>query len=350
MSNVIILGDTHLGARNGSAHFSDYFNRFFNEVLYPYCLKNNVKHILQLGDLFDNRTNLVYKSLYRSKDIWFKKMGDLGITFHVLLGNHDICYRHTLQINSPSLLLGEYDHIKIYDKPTELELDGIKFDILPWICDENEKEIKEFISRKNKGSVCLGHLELSGFQMYKGIEAHGGESRILFDHYPLVFSGHYHTRSEKGNIIYTGTPYEITWSDYSDPKGFYSFDTITRKYSFIQNPNTMFEKIYYNNGSKVDISKLQGKIVKILVGEKKDAVAYERWLDSIRLVQPYELSIIEADSSQMESQLDDSIEIEDTPSIIKNYIEGIDTSVQKDDLNKYMQTLYFEALTVDDTL
>jgi hypothetical protein len=298
----------------------------------------------------DNRTNLAYKAFSKCRDVWFNDMGNHGISMHVLLGNHDIAYRHTLEINSPELLLGEYKHITVVNKPTQIELGGTKIDIVPWICDENEEQIKEFVKRKDRGSILLGHLELAGFAMYKGIESHGGMSGSIFDGYNLVFSGHYHTRSEKGNIVYTGIPYEITWADYADPKGFFVYDTDKNTYEFVRNPLTMFEKIHYNNGSKVDISKLAGKIVKIIVGEKKDAVLYERWLDSIRLVSPYELTTIENDIVSLDGELDDSIQIEDTPTLVKSYIDKIDTSVSKEDLNKYMQALYFEALTTNDTL
>lgn len=347
---IIILGDTHLGARGASNHFSEYFNRFFNEVLYPYCETNNVTRILQLGDLFDSRVNLTYKAFHKCRPIWFKKMGDLGIKMDVLLGNHDIAYRHSLEINSPELLLGEYDHINIINKPSQIEIDGLKIDIIPWMCDENETEIKEFVKRKDRGSILLGHLELSGFPLMKGMEAHGGMSSSIFDGYNLVFSGHYHTHSEKGNIVYTGIPYEITWSDHADPKGFFVYDTEKNTYEFVRNPLTMFEKVYYSNGCKTDIQSLKGKIVKVIVNEKKDPVLYERWLDSVRLVSPYELTTIENDITTTGGELDDSIQIEDTATLIGSYIDQIDTSVSKDDLNKYMQHLYFEALTADDTI
>lgn len=277
-------------------------------------------------------------------------MGDLGISMYLLLGNHDIAYRHSLTVNSPELLLGEYPHVHIIKSPTQVQLGNTKFDIIPWMCDENEEQIKEFVKRKDRGSVLCGHLELANFPMYKGIEAHGGMSSSIFDGYNLVFSGHYHTRSEKGNIVYTGVPYEMTWSDYADPKGFVVYDTVKHTYEFVRNPKTMFTKVYYNNGSTTDIKTLTGKIVKIIVNEKKDAVVYERWLDSIRLVSPYELSVIENATQVLDGDLDDNIKLEDTASLIKNYIDQIDTSVDKDELSKYMSALYFEALTTSDTL
>lgn len=350
-SKIIILGDLHCCARGGSSLFSDYFNRFFNEVLYPYCQANNIEQILQLGDLIDNRTSLQYKQFHASKDIWFKKMGDLGIKMTVLLGNHDICYKHSLSINSPELLLGEYDHIQVIKEPTQLKLGKTTFDIVPWICDENRKDIESFISRKDRGSVLLGHLELSNFPMSKGDQPHkGGDDPDLFDGYGLVFQGHFHTRSSKGNIIYTGIPYEITWADYADPKGFYVYDTETGAYEFVRNELTIFEKLYYKDGCSTDIKGLRGKIVRVMVIDKGDPVKYDRWLDSVRLIEPHELKIVDGEISVSDAELDGDLEITDTRQIIKNYIDKLETTVQVDDLNSYMQNLYNEALTVDDTL
>ena len=349
---VAIVGDTHLGARNSSTRFQNYFNSFFNDVLYPYCETNDIKHVLQLGDCFDNRTNLQFKAFHAQKDIWFKKMGDLGIKMTILLGNHDICYRHSLCINSPELLLGEYDHIQVINKPTQIKIGNTSFDIIPWMCDENTEEIAKFVSRKDRGSVLLSHLELSGFPMSKGDQPHSGPNKgTMFDGYGIVFTGHFHTRSSKGNITYTGTPYEITWVDYADPKGFYVYDTITGNYELVRNPLTIFEKVYYKSGSTFDIKTLRGKIVKIIVSEKGDPILYERWLDSVRLVEPHELKIIDGEINLIDDDtIDGSVEITDTRTIIKNYIDKLDTAVSVDDLNNYMQNLYNEALTIDDTL
>ena len=71
MTKVCVIGDLHLGARNGSNHFSDHFNKFFQEVFFPYMKKNKIKHVIQLGDAFDNRTSLSYKAFHRCRDVWF---------------------------------------------------------------------------------------------------------------------------------------------------------------------------------------------------------------------------------------------------------------------------------------
>ncbi len=347
---LIILGDLHLGARNGSNHFSAYFNRFFTNLLYPYMKKNGIKKIIQLGDLFDNRTNLIYKAFHMNRDVWFKQMGEHGFSMDMLLGNHDIAYKHTLEINSPELLLGEYSHINVISKPEKLTYDGVDIDFIPWICDENKEACLEFMKRPDRAEFCFGHFEISGFQMQRGVDSHGGLASNIFDGYAQVVSGHYHTRSTKGNIVYTGIPYEITWSDYADPKGFYVLDTKTKKLSFVRNPATMFEKVIYKSGSTINIPSLAGKIVKVIVQEKKDPVAFERFMDSVRLVSPYDINVIEGQEHTSSGALDEDLNVEDTPGIIKNYIDGLETTVDKDNLNSYMMGLYNEAITLDDRL
>jgi Calcineurin-like phosphoesterase len=344
MSKCILLGDTHLGARNASSRFSNLFNKFFECVLYPYMERNGITKIYQLGDLFDNRTNISLKALHNSKEFWFEPLKSLNAEMHVLLGNHDIYHKNTLEINSPNLLLGEYSsNVIIYNEPTTID----EFDIIPWICSENQEQIVDFINRKDKPRFCLGHFEISGFSMYRGGEAQShGLATSLFDDYEMVFSGHYHHRSTNGNITYVGTPYEITWSDYADPKGFHVLDTETGKIEFIENPYTIFRRVQYNNGWGGNLNDLKDCIVKVIVQEKQDLYKYDRFIDSIKLVGVHDLAIIENLDEFRDGDVEESIDLEDSVAIIDNYIDGITTNVDKDKIKSYMRTIYNEALTI----
>jgi hypothetical protein len=42
------------------------------------------------------------------------------------------------------------------------------------------------------------------------------------------------------NISYLGTPYEITFADVNEKKGFHVFDTETRVMEFVPNENKLF--------------------------------------------------------------------------------------------------------------
>lgn len=344
MSKVILLGDTHLSARSGSGKFSRFFNKFFSGVLYPYVKEHDIKEIFQLGDLFDNRVALSLKAYHACKDSWFKPLQELDCKMYVLLGNHDIVHKNTLEINSPQLLLGEYSNINVIREPVRIG----DFDIIPWICSENEDHIfNEFITRKDRGRYCLGHFEFSGFSMYRGGEAMThGYSSSSFEHYEMVFSGHYHHKSQKGNILYVGTPYEITWSDYADPKGFHVLDTDTGKLEFIENPYTMFARVVYNNGWSGDIQSLREKFVKIVVQEKTELYLFDRFVDSVKLVNPHDLVIVENLDEFKDGEVDENISLEDSSAIINNYIDGITTDLDKNKIKSYMQSLYNEAQTL----
>jgi len=142
---VCILGDTHFGMRGDSLEFHEHYRKFYETVFFPFLEKHNIKVIYQLGDLFDRRKFVNYNTLHLVRDYFFNKAKQLGIEVHTLIGNHDIYYKNTLDVNSPILLLSEYGNLTAYQKPQTIEIDGIPVDIIPWICDENEEEIMKFI-------------------------------------------------------------------------------------------------------------------------------------------------------------------------------------------------------------
>ena len=348
---IAILGDTHLGARNASGHFSKFFNKFFADIFYPYLIENNIKEVIQLGDLFDNRTQLSIKAYHACKDTWFQPLVDNGITMHTLLGNHDIFYKSSLKVNSPELLLSkEYQgNVIVYNKPSILELGGTQFAMIPWICDENKEEIFNFFGNPHINSVDIvcGHFEIDGFEMMRGVPGHGGLPRTLFEQFELTLSGHYHTKSydEYHRIQYVGTPYEITFADMHDPRGFHVFDTETRVLEFIQNPYTMFDRIVYNEGWSGDVESLKDKAVKLVVEKKTDLYKFDRFVDSVKLANVYDLNIIENFDDLKSVDIDSSIKVKNSQTIINHYIDALETSVDKERLKEFMNGLYVESIT-----
>jgi DNA repair exonuclease SbcCD nuclease subunit len=347
---IAILGDTHLGARNASGHYSKFFNKFFTEVFYPYLVEHGVKEIIQLGDLFDNRTSLSIKAYHACKSAWFQPLKDHNIHMTTLLGNHDIFYKSSLKVNSPELLLANEfkDNITIINEATIKEYDDTQFALIPWICDENKEAIFNFFSNPHVGSVDIvcGHFEIDGFEMMRGVPGHGGLPRSLFENFEMTLSGHYHTRSydEYHRIRYVGTPYEITFADMHDPRGFHIFDTETRELTFIQNPNTMFDRIVYNEGWGGDITTLKDKAIKLVVEKKTDLYNFDRFVDSVKLQGPYDLNIIENFQNLHGVEVDGEIHVENAKQIINQYIDALETSVDKERLKDYMSGLYTEAL------
>lgn len=344
---ICLLGDTHFGVRNDSRAFHQYYEKFYSEIFFPYLEEHNIDTVIQLGDLFDRRKYINFLSLAESRRYFFDELAKRNIKLIALIGNHDIFWKESLSVNSPRLLLKDYTNITLVENPTAMMFDTMKIDIIPWICKENEKEIASFITESN-ADYCLGHFELSGFQMMKGIESHDGMDRSLLSSYNHVFSGHYHTKSTQDNITYLGTPYELAWNDEGDVKGFYVLDTDKPEdVQFVVNTNQMFVKYYYDDEKEdprsIDTSYFASKYVKLVVVNKKDFLKFDKFIESIYNKSPIELKIIE-DFSEFEADaLDESIDLEDTMTLLSEYVDNIETDVDKEKLKTLLKTLYVEA-------
>lgn len=336
-----------MGARNSAPEFTRYFNSFFNDLLYPYMQERGIDTIVQLGDLFDDRNSLSLAGYEGSKSVWFDQLVDNDFMMITLLGNHDIRYRNTVRVNSQSLFLrAEYpNNIHIVDHPETFTFDNVDMDIIPWICQGNQDMVSEKI-RTSNSSFLAGHLELVGFELFRGMTAKHGQAASVFDRYEMVFSGHYHTSSRRGNILYTGTPYEMTWSDYGDPKGFWVLDTITKELEFVQNPDRMHHRLVYDNGCGViDVA---GKIVKVSVKNKDDKLAYERFIKSIKEQNPFKLTIV--DSTQV---VNETVHTEvtglDNKTFMRQFVESrVDNIPQRSKVLDYLTELEYNTMLTDD--
>lgn len=351
---IAILGDTHIGARNDSQAFVDFFERFYETQFFPYLRENNITHVIQLGDLFDRRKYINFVTLYRAKEYFFDKLAQYGITMDVFVGNHDTSYKNTNKVNSPELLLREYTNINALSSPETKNYDGLDIALLPWMCSDNYNESMEFI-HNTKSQVLFGHLELAGFAMYRGSLNDHGMDRKIFDKFDIVISGHYHHRSSQGNIHYLGTPYEMTWSDFDDSKGFHIFDTETREFEFIRNRSVMFSKILYDDSSKtldeildIDVEYYKGKYVKVIVKEKENPYWFDLFIDLLEKSGLVDLQVLDDHLNlNLEEDRDIVNEAEDTLTILSKVVNQLEDTIDKKNLDLFLRNLYNEALQVE---
>lgn len=341
---IALITDTHFGARGDSNAFDLNFRKFYEEVFFPELIKRNIKCIIHLGDCFDRRKYINFNSLKTCREYFFDKAQSLGMSIDMLVGNHDTFYKNTNSLNSPNLLLNDYSNITTFSRPTVKQYDNLKILMLPWICADNYDEALEYIKDKD-ADVCFGHLELNGFQMWKGQESHDGYDPAMFKDYKLVVSGHFHHRHGKGNVYYLGNPYQMFWQDYDDQRGFHIFDTETLEREFILNPHTMFQKLYYDDTKELPrLEDYKDKMVKVIVVNKNNIYDYDQYIDNLYKVNPTEVRIIE-DYSEFEADAvdSDSLDVSDTLTLLEQYVDAIDTEANKTRLKTLMKTLYVEA-------
>lgn len=345
--NSCFITDTHVGVKNGNALFLDYQSDFFCNAFFPTLKKKNVKTIYHFGDFYDNRTQLSIRTIDYSRRMFLDKLEEYDMKLVIIPGNHDVFFKTNNELNSLDQILSFYDRVTICHDPTTVDLgNGAKMGLVPWMSPANEKECMEFISTATDCRFLAGHFEFAGFKMAKHIDllSHGIDTKA-FSSYDTVFSGHYHTSSKQGNIHYLGTPYELTWADCDDPKAFYIFDSTTCDVTPIYNRKKMFYKFYYSdNDIEFNATDLKDRYVRLIVSKREDAEKFDDLLTRIEQAKPFELKIIESeDTYDIEKDSEDIEDVEDTPTIMKNYIGAVDTAVDKDELYEKLYGFYVEA-------
>ena len=131
---IALLNDTHFGARNDSNIFDEYFYKFYNDIFFPYLKENNIKTLIHLGDVVDRRKYINYRIAHNFQQKFWKRLWDLKIDTHIILGNHDTYYKNTNKVNSIQQLCTSFDVINepwISDSTQEGELGVCRMLFLP---------------------------------------------------------------------------------------------------------------------------------------------------------------------------------------------------------------------------
>jgi DNA repair exonuclease SbcCD nuclease subunit len=305
-----------------------------------YAKTHKISNIIQMGDFFDDRNSLGLPVIHMANAI-SDMIAEYDGHFYILLGNHDVHYKNRNDVNSPMAIFADSKNIRVIDR--NCTFFGVDF--IPWINHQNYDEAVEFIS-SSKSSFCVGHFELSGFPFHKGgRESDDGMKSSLFANYSYVFSGHYHTRSKKGNIEYVGSSSELTWADWDDPKGFTVFDMADGSTNFVPLKNAVnFVKLIMNENGEVTESIPEvptvNRYVRVIVEGKPGKEVEEA------------IKKIETDALTMEVYYSEEIVVDKTVTIkevsIDTLIEDVVTSsVENEDIRpaviKYIDMLYKEA-------
>lgn len=359
MTKLALISDTHFGVRQNSPILLDYNKLFLDEIFFPYLKENGITEVIHLGDLVDNRKHINFYTAKRLREDFIEPLLSKGITFRLILGNHDIHFKQDNEISVASELFTYYNeqlnqfpgNFLYYKDPEEVTFDGVPILFLPWICDSN-KEISLELINTTTSQIVFGHLELKGFEMFKGVEASHGEDPKIYEKFDIVCTGHYHHRSTMGNINYLGSHSQFTWSDYGDIRGFHVFDTGSRSLNFIRNPFPIFSKVFYDDSSpeeikKTDFENLTNKYVKVIVRTRNNSILYDWFLNQIEEAKPIEYKIVDDHLNQ--DVINNNViisDVKDTLTLMLDYVKQVNTC-SDDKLTMILSNLYHEAINIE---
>lgn len=255
MSRIILIGDIHLGLGypNRYDEFLKTHKEYFSEFLIP-RLKENVKEgdiIVQLGDLFDNRSVIPIDLINYTQEI-IHEISSIA-PLHILIGNHDLWTRSYSEINSVNIV--KYiKNVHIYESPEKINFNGINILMMPYI--EKKSEQINIIKENKDCHYLFCHSDLNGAKMHLTSVGHRNNNKIDIDEFSCfrkVYSGHYHIVQEEKNFTFVGNIFQMDRNDINNNKGIWILDVESDTIEFIENKiSPVFRKIYVKDEKDID--------------------------------------------------------------------------------------------------
>ena len=194
----------------------------FLDYVIKYCKDNNIKNVVNLGDLFDRP-----ESNSNAFVPVFRKLMELSKVANIysIIGNHELKDK-----DGNDTLVETFSSFGTFIQNTgTVNIDGIDCDFMSYT--DNPQNIPR------KGRILFGHLEVEGFWFNPKKKV---DSSIftyeMFDQYELVVSGHLHHEQHKGNLEFVGSPYPTNRGEGG------------KKNYFLVIKDTACELIEYNEG------------------------------------------------------------------------------------------------------
>jgi DNA repair exonuclease SbcCD nuclease subunit len=201
-----IFTDIHFGNKSNSRTFNqdclDFVDWFCAEAK-----KQGADACIFMGDWHHQRATINVSTLNYSLQA-LDKLNESFDIVHFIPGNHDEYYRDKRDLNSVAFIK-KYENIQLYNDI--ITLDEVAF--VPWLVGDEHKKI-----RKLDAKYVIGHFELPHFYMNAMVQMPdtGELNTNDFDHLGTVFTGHFHKRQERENVVYTGNAFAHNYADAGD--------------------------------------------------------------------------------------------------------------------------------------
>lgn len=345
---VCLCGDFHFGVRKNSEIFLTSQLRFIEEQFIPYLKENDINDIFILGDLFDNRSSTntkVMNSVYEIFEHYFK-----DFKVYMIIGNHDCYFNSTVEVNSLKFL-NKFSNVQLIEKITSIEIDKKKIIMVPWITD-NVSFIKEF-NEISACDICLGHFNIQGFNFNKFKKSDDGIQGGIFSNCKKVFSGHFHIRNSQiihgSEIVYTGSPFQLTRNDIDETRGFIILDTSNLEYKHVDN-NVSLKYIKLKFPEKFTQNKIKNNIIDVYINydESYNENKVDKYIKKIEEYNPAAApNIFVENNSDINGEIDlQNYKFGSMLDLMREYIDIIDIG-NKEEIYQNLIELYNESTKGD---
>jgi DNA repair exonuclease SbcCD nuclease subunit len=242
------------------------------EFLTTEARRRNLKSIIFAGDFYHDKKELSIKAIDSARIIC--EMLDEFQTY-IICGNHDAYFRNTNELNSLQTI-DKFKNIHIINSPTIIY---DKIGLCPWSTDYREL----------KCPILIGHFDIKDFKMNDNTTSFKGEEISSFKDFEIVISGHYHTYSKKGNIVYIGNMYGHNFNDVNASRGFHIFDDETLELEFVEFKDA--PKFIHVFDMDLNEEQIKGNIIKIYFTKEYSEMDILDFLTRVNSLNPLQVDV-----------------------------------------------------------
>ena len=163
----------------------------------------------------------------------------------------------------------------------------------------------------------------------------------------MVFSGHLHSRGIKKvngcEIVYIGSPYQLTRADSGEPRGYCILNMETLEYKFVDN-TTSLEYVQLDYPNKFTKKMIEGNIIDVNVKFDKttDDDKLQLYIKMIESFKPIVPPVIIPINSFTGPDSVGDFEIKSASDLMREYINALNID-NKDEIYVTLEKLYEEA-------
>jgi DNA repair exonuclease SbcCD nuclease subunit len=322
IKKAALFTDIHWGRMGNSELHNKDCLRFIEWFCTEVKSQPDIDCVIFMGDWHEHRSAINGMTLKYSYD-GISLLNTLNIPIYFIIGNHDLYNRNNRDIYTTN----PFEHLKnviLINKPTIVETVDGKAAITPYLFPQEYVELQQM-----KVDYIFGHLEFKGFIVtgeYKTLDH--GPSHTDFKKFKKIFTGHFHRRQIKDNIVYIGNTFPADFGDANDfERGMATYDFSNQELKFtdwknaptyikcnlsdiIENPKAILKKdARVKCIVDIDITLQEGS-------KLKESLIKKFELRELNLEEQYTFDEIQGDNEFDLSSMD----LESTPNIIKEML------------------------------
>lgn len=216
--NIWLISDTHFGLKNNSKVWEGHFRECFDKFVFP-LFESKVKRgdiLIHCGDVFDNRQTVGLSTMNLAMGV-FERLGRIFSKVYVLCGNHDAYENDSNDITSIDCL--KYvPNVEVVKEPQNFLLGTKNVGMIPWV--NGTDEFTETLKDMSDSDFLVCHADFFGVTM--NASGTKSESKIKLENTDVscrIYSGHIHHRQKYKNVVYVGSPYQMSQNDRDNTRG-----------------------------------------------------------------------------------------------------------------------------------